>query len=112
MADKEPENENPIEAIRARAMQLFPDDAEERDDYVEARMRRAGYKKGPGEWLSLDDDDDDDGDHDDDDTPVTRADIRKMNRENKRRAAAKVATPPKVEKTNPPSKKKGAEAWW
>lgn len=76
------ENENPLDAIRNRADELGLE-GDERDDFVERRMLRAGYKRGPGEWISVDDDDDDE--KDDDDEPVTRGDIRRMRREQARK---------------------------
>lgn len=107
-------DENPIEAIRARAAGINFEDDEERDDWIEARMRRAGYKKGPGDWISIDDDDDDE-ERDDDNEPVTRADIRRMEKARKRQAAVP-PPPPKKEPTgdgNPPKKtSKSRGAWW
>lgn len=116
MAD-EKENVNPIETIRERAMELFPDDADERDDYIAGRMARAGFKKGPGEWISAEDAEDEP--QDDDDEPVTRGEYRRIQRERARQAAAKSSqAPPKKEATGegkkPPKGNSGATAnkWW
>lgn len=109
MADET--DENPLDAIKARASELFPDDADERDDYILGRMQRAGYKKGPGDWIRPEDDDEP---QEDDDEPVTRKDWRAMQRANAKKVNP--ATPPKVEKDDPkPLKKKRTEtgnSWW
>lgn len=112
MADDntQPEDTNPIESARARADELGLE-GDDRDDWITARMARAGYKKGPGEWISADDDDDD-GPRDDDDEPVTRGEYRKIQRERKRKAAA--STPPRrtpAAGSGKPAKKDNGP-WW
>lgn len=103
-------NENPLENIRNRADELGLD-GDERDDWIEARMRRAGFKKGPGEWIGVDEEDD--SPRDDDDKPVTRGEWRRMQRENRRKAVsnnsggAKKITPKKQEE---PATK--PDTWW
>lgn len=82
----EDDNQNPLETIRSRADELGLD-GDERDDFIERRMLRAGFKRGPGEWISADDDDDED--RDDDDEPMTRGDWRRMQRERKRASVGK-----------------------
>jgi hypothetical protein len=105
------DEENPIDSIRTRAMELFPEDANERDDYILGRMQRAGYKKGPGEWIRPEDDDEP---QEDDDTPITRKEWRQMQREKAKTTST--ATPPKVEKEKEPLKDKGKKndgnPWW
>lgn len=108
MADET--NENPLDAIRARAdeMQL---EGDERDDYILGRMQRAGFKKGPGEWIKPEDDD---TPQDDDDEPVTRGEYRRMMRERARQSAAS-APPKKVTSTRDDKKDKGTKSkdpWW
>jgi len=102
-------DENPVQEIKARAAELFPDDADERDDYVLGRMQRLGFKKGPGEWIR---EEDDDSPRDDDDEPVTRADIRRMEREKAKRSAntSTDVTPPKKLVKEKTAKK--ADPWW
>lgn len=98
--------------IKKRATELgFKD--EEFDDYVESRMRRAGFKRGPGDWIG--EDDDDGSPRDDDDEPMTRGDWRKMRRDN----ARKSMTPPKKTsdgdgEDNSDGKKprKNRDPWW
>lgn len=104
--DEDGTTENPLDAIRARAEELGLE-GEEHEDFVERRMNRAGFKKGPGEWIAHGDDDDDD--KDDDDEPVTRKDIRRMERDRKRKS---VAPPPKKTTENPPKTKKNNDPWW
>jgi hypothetical protein len=106
------DDENPIQSIKTRAMELFPDDPEERDDYVTGRMARIGYKKGPGEWIR---EEDDDTPQEDDDEPVTRADIRRMNRERSKKSTENdggTTAPPKVNKEKKPLKEQKGNAWW
>ena len=104
-------DENPIDAIKARAAELF-DDPEERDDYILGRMQRAGYKKGPGEWIRPEDDDEP---REDDNEPMTRADWRRIEKERAKKAATggdgNPATPPKklVQKKETEKKK---DPWW
>lgn len=110
--DENNEERHPYEEAeqRADALQL---EGEERDDYIEARMRRAGYKRGPGAWISVDEDDDDDKDHDDDDTPMTRGDWRRMQREQKAKRGKSYTPPPK--KKNNDGKSGGSTSnnpWW
>lgn len=115
--EKDGENENPLDAIRSRADELGLD-GDERDDFVERRMLRAGFKKGPGEWISADDDDDDE--RDDDGEPMTRGDWRRMKAENKRKSV--VSPPPRKTKNddddeNDSGKTKGKKStrkdpWW
>jgi hypothetical protein len=101
-----------LEEIRAKAEELGLE-GEDKDDWVEAKMRRLGFKKGPGEWIREEDDDEP---KDDDDQPVTRADIRRMERE--RRKSAATNTPPKVDKTKdegtktPVRKNANTSTWW
>jgi hypothetical protein len=112
MADEDDE-QTPAEiyaSIRDRADNLAMDD-DEREDWIEARMRRAGFKKGPGDWISLEDDEDDE--KDDDNKPMTRGDYRRIQREQKKRSA----TPPKRESESAGSsrtggKKQKCDAWW
>jgi hypothetical protein len=123
MADEnEQEERHPYDAIEERADEMGLE-GDERDDYIEGRMRRAGFKKGPGAWVSIsDDDDDDDSDHDDDDTPMTRGDWRRMQRENKQRQRQSY-TPPRKKRSaeggnsggegnGGASKPKRPNAWW
>lgn len=108
MSDEETE-ENPLEAIRTRAGELGFE-GEEYHDYVEARMRRAGYRKGPGDWIPVDADDDDDEEKEDDGEPMTRGDWRRMQKSKKQSA---VQTPPK--KSPPKNEEKRAakkDPWW
>lgn len=75
------------------------------DDFVETKMRRAGFKKGPGDWISLDDDNET---HDDDDKPMTRGDWRRMQKERKQQNARQL---PKKESTT--TQKSGSnDPWW
>jgi hypothetical protein len=111
------ENENPLAAAQARADEMGLE-GEDRDDFILAKMQRAGYKKGPGEWVRPEDDDEP---QDDDDEPVTRADIRRMNRE---RQKATLSPPRKTNKddddgksgkpvkTRKPGKSGNTNAWW
>lgn len=106
------DDENPIIKIKERAMELFPDDdqAEERDDFVSARMARHGYRRGTGEWVH---ENDDDSPQDDDDEPVTRKEIRAMQRE--RAKSTSTATPPKVKKEEKKPLKEKSDSgnpWW
>lgn len=115
---KEPEDNNederhPYEGIADRAEELGLE-GEEKDDYIERRMQRAGFKRGTGEWVAVsDDDDDDDDEKDDDDTPVTRGEIRRMNKDRKR-AGGSYSPPKRRPKTGgeggKPSSKK--DPWW
>lgn len=111
MAD---DNENPLDAIKARADEMGLD-GDERDDYIRGRMQRAGFKKGPGEWIREEDDEDP---RDDDDEPVTRGEMRRMRREQQRKSSL---TPPKKTpenegESNPPKGKtkprKSDNPWW
>lgn len=106
MAD---ENENPLEAIRERANSLGLE-GDEYDDFVESRMRRAGFKRGPGEWIT---EDQDDRPRDDDGEPITRGEWRRMQRERRQKAvrsgAAKKVQPKPEEKPEKPVKK---DSWW
>jgi len=104
-------DENPVAKIRERATELFPDDADERDDYILGRMQRLGYKKGPGEWIHQDDANEP---QDDDDEPMTRGEWRAMRKEQTKKAAASASTtPPKVTKEKTPLKDKPDNGgWW
>jgi len=108
--------ENPLEAIKRRAQELNLE-GDEFDDFLESRMRRAGYKRGPGEWIPIDDDDDDE--REDDDEPITRGEWRRMQRERQRRAVQasakkveKKEEPAEEEKDKPVKKSKKKSAWW
>ncbi len=109
MAD-ENTNENPLDTIRARADEMKLE-GDERDDYILGRMQRAGFKKGPGEWIKPEDDD---SPQDDDDEPVTRGEWRRIQRE--RRQAAVKNTPPKKVTSTRDDKRNGDEKskdpWW
>jgi hypothetical protein len=117
MADEnENEERHPYETIAEKADAINFEDEEDRADWIEAKMRRAGFRKGPGEWVAVSDDDDDDDDHEDDDKPMTRGDWRKMQRERKKSQGGSY-TPPRKKKTNDEGeggKKKGksGDAWW
>ena len=111
------DEESPLDAIRTRADEMGLE-GEERDDYILGRMQRAGYKKGPGEWIREEDDDEP---HEDDDQPMTRADWRRIQREQRQKTAS--MTPPKKNNDDdePPTKarkprnessKPNANAWW
>lgn len=106
------EDINPLDAIRERADALNLE-GDERDDFIESRMRRAGFKRGPGEWISVEDDDDDEP-KDDDDEPVTRGEYRRIMKEARRASVTK--TPPKKETPNDTEKEKTKpakkDAWW
>lgn len=108
---EETEEKDPFSLASSRAEELGLD-GEEYDDYVEARMRRHGYKRGPGEWVKLDGDDDDDESNDDDDEPMTRGDWRKMQK--KQRSQPKVINPPPRKKPakNAQDTKKRRDPWW
>lgn len=99
-----------LDDIRSRADALGLE-GDERDDYITSRMARHGYKKGPGEWIKPEDDD---SPQDDDDEPVTRGEIRRMDRERRKRAQEKGAqAPPKKEKNDEkPAKKATRDPWW
>lgn len=120
--ENEQEERHPYEVIADKADAINFESEEDKEDWIEAKMRRAGFKRGPGAWVSVsDDDDDDDGDHDDDDKPMTRGDWRRMQRENKRRQRESY-TPPR--KTKPVEgggnaggdknggKKSRSDPWW
>lgn len=102
---------NPLDAIKERAKALNLE-GDEYDDFIESRMRRAGFKRGPGEWIDVEDDDG--SPKDDDDEPMTRGDYRRIQSENRRRSL----TPPKKETTENPDTKKGTggrtkkDPWW
>lgn len=106
----ETSTENPLDAIRTRADELGLTD-DERDDFIEKRMARAGFNKGPGEWIPAGAEDD--TPKDDDDEPVTRGEYRRIQRENKRKS---VATPPPkkgTESGNGAAKKPASrDPWW
>lgn len=110
MADEEETTKSPLETARDRADALGLD-GDEYDDYVEGRMRRAGFKKGPGDWISVDDDSD--KNNEDDDEPMTRGDWRKIRREQKQNS---VAPPPKKRSSDDgeDTKKKTSkrDPWW
>jgi len=115
---EETEDENPLTAIMERAESLGLED-DEFDDYVEKRMERKGYKRGPGDWIPIesdDDDEDDEDDEDDDDTPVTRGDIRRMRRSQGRNRRASISSPPRKKREK--AKENGRETrsrrdpWW
>lgn len=110
MADEET---NPLVEIRNRAdeMQL---EGEERDDYILGRMQRAGFKKGPGEWIRPEDDEEP---KDDDDEPVTRGEWRRINRERQKQSMS--APPKKTTNDDTDTKDKGSkkgkqskDPWW
>lgn len=115
----EDDNENPLDAIRERADELGLD-GDERDDFIERRMQRAGFKRGPGEWISVDDDDDEE--NDDDDEPMTRGDWRRMQRDKRRESVRKPSGSgaQKVQKRESDDGEKGGEKkgkkrrdpWW
>lgn len=114
--ENENEERHPYEVIADRADALGLED-DERDDYIERRMQRAGYKRGTGEWVSISEDDDDDDGHDDDDQPVTRGDIRRMNKD--RRKTQQSYTPPRRKREADGGKtggegntKKRSDPWW
>jgi hypothetical protein len=114
--DNDQDERHPYELIAEKADTINFDDEEDREDWIEAKMRRAGYKKGPGAWVSVSDDDDDDGDHDDDDKPMTRGDWRKMQKE-RRKSQGSSYTPPRKPKTDEEKNKGGKgktnnDAWW
>jgi hypothetical protein len=119
MADENDENErHPFEVISEKADAINFEDDEDREDWIEAKMRRAGFKRGPGAWVAIsDDDDDDDGDHDDDDQPMTRGDWRRMQRDRKKNQN-KNYTPPRKPRNDDGKGKKGGgkpssnDAWW
>lgn len=117
MAD-EIENENdrhPYEIAEERADELGLE-GDERDDFIETRMKRAGYKRGPGAWISVDnDDDDDDSEHDDDDKPMTRGDWRRIQREQKKKRSQSYNPPPRNKMNKSEDGKKKAskrDPWW
>lgn len=106
-------NENPLDSIRERASTLGLE-GDEYDDYVEKRMERAGFKRGPGEWISVDDDD---SPRDDDDEPMTRGDWRRMQKERRQRSAREGGTKkvqPKETKDDGEGKKGSGrrDPWW
>lgn len=88
----------------AQTKGLDDDDA---DAFVEAKMRRAGYKKGPGDWISEDEEEDED--KDDDNTPMTRGDWRRMQRQRKKESARQL---PKKEDNSTKSSTKNKDPWW
>lgn len=103
------ENLTPIEAARkaADALNLTGDD---REDFIEMKMRRAGFKKGPGEWIDADSDD---GPKDDDDTPMTRGEWRAIQREQRRKSANPPAPPKKDNGGTPPTQTPPKNSgWW
>ena len=114
--ENEQEEQHPYEVAFDRAEELGLE-GEEKDDFIETRMRRAGYKRGPGAWIAVsDDDDDDDDENDDDDKPVTRGEIRRMNRE-RRKSANTNYTPPRKKKSGDQNEEGGKkptkrDAWW
>lgn len=107
--------ESPLEKARAAATKagLTGDDY---DDFVEAKMRRAGYKRGPGEWVSVDDSEYEG--KDDDDEPMTRGEYRRMMHERNRQKAKQMSAPPKKDpqdeddNTKTKQDKKPANSWW
>lgn len=107
MADEEEQEQSPIEEANKRADALNLE-GEDREDWIEAKMRRAGFKKGPGEWISVDEDDGED--KEDDNEPMTRGDWRRMRQEQKKKS---VAPPPKKkaesDETRKPAKR---DPWW
>lgn len=114
MSEEETEERHPYEEAEERADALGLE-GDEREDYIEGRMKRAGYRRGPGAWISANDDDDD-KERDDDDEPMTRGDWRKMQRE---RRSKSYTPPPKKKRTNTGeddgkegAKKKRRDPWW
>lgn len=109
MSDETP-NENPLDTIRTRADELGLTD-DERDDFIEQRMKRAGFKKGPGEWLTASDGDDEP--KDDDDEPVTRGEYRRIQRENKRKSVTAPLPKKGTESDTGAAKKRvSKDPWW
>ena len=105
MADQEPEK-SPWQVIgeKADALKL---EGEDRDDFIQAKMARAGYKKGSGEWVKAEDDD---SPQDDDDEPVTRGEWRRIQRE-RRQKEVTTQSPPKVT-PKPEANKEKKDPWW
>jgi len=104
-------SDNPLEDARALADEKGLE-GEDREDFILAKMQRAGFKKGPGEWIRPEDDD---SPQDDDDEPITRGEWRKIQRERAKEKAN--LTPPKREgepDTRKPLKKRNdsGNAWW
>ena len=115
MADsnEQEEERHPYESIEERADELNLE-GDERDDFIERRMARAGYKRGTGAWVAVaEDDDEDDDEHDDDDKPMTRGDWRKMQKERKKNGRS--YTPPRKKKPEGGEgggKNVKKDAWW
>lgn len=115
--ENETEEQHPYDAAiaRADALQL---EGDERDDFIETRMKRAGFKRGPGEWLSVDSDSDDDGPKDDDDEPMTRGDYRRIRAEQKKKQGTSFNPPRKKATGNGENNggegksKKNRDPWW
>lgn len=106
MADENAEK-SPWQIIEERADALKLD-GEDREDYIEAKMRRAGFKKGSGLWVK---EEDDDSPQDDDDEPVTRGEYRRIQRESRKRAVT-TQSPPKVTKPAQTEEKTKKDPWW
>lgn len=102
--------ENPLDAIRTRADELGLTD-DERDDFIEKRMARAGFNKGPGEWIPAGEGDD--TPKDDDDEPVTRGEYRRIQRERVKKSVAS-PLPKKATESGTGTGKKAAskDPWW
>lgn len=105
MADQEPDK-SPWEVIAEKATALGLE-GEDRDDYMEAKMKRAGFKRGSGEWVK---EEDDDSPQDDDDEPVTRGEWRRIQRE-RRKKEVTTQSPPKVT-PKPDTNKDKKDPWW
>lgn len=113
--EQQEDERHPYEAISEKAEGINFEDDQDRADWIEAKMKRAGFKKGPGEWIAIsDDDDDDDGDHEDDDKPVTRGEIRRMNKERQKKANANYSPPRKTREKKEDEGKKDSQkdTWW
>ena len=78
---------------------------EDLDDFVAMKMSRAGFAKGPGDWVS---NDESNGPKDDDNQPMTRGDYRRIAAENKQKNARQL---PKKEPTTKTSKS-SKDPWW